>query len=130
MSLHFGREWALTDDSVVSSVAVTAARQLAAELRLPRLPLDVEAAIRSGGTGEHPRQFVDPVALGSLIVSIATLAWQVYGDKKKEGSTPTRDTLTGIVRVQRYQGSDLTRAEEKIIEVVAAEVINAAGNEE
>lgn len=121
----------MTDDSVVAaSIAVTAARQLAAEFRLPLLPLDVEAVIRSGGTAEQPGKFVDPVALGSLIVSIASLAWQVYCNKKKEGSKPTRDTLTRIVRVQRRESGDLTRAEEKIIEVVAVEVLKLAGDDE
>jgi hypothetical protein len=115
---------------VVASVAVAAARQLAAEFRLPRLPLDVEAAIRSGGALERPGQFVDPVALGSLVVSVAGLAWQVYRDKKKEGSKLTRDTLTRIVRVQRRESSDLSGAEEKIIEIVAAEVIKMVGDDE
>jgi hypothetical protein len=70
---------ALTDDPVAASVAVAvaAARRLAAQFGLPQLPLDVKAAIHSRGTMEQPRQFVDPVALASLIVSIAGLAWQV-----------------------------------------------------
>jgi hypothetical protein len=120
----------LTDDPVAASVAVAAARQLAAQFGLPRLPLDVEAAIRSRGAMEQPEQFIDPVVLGSLIVSIASLAWQVYSDKKKEGSKPTRDTLTRIVRVRRRESGDLTGAEEKIIEVVAAEIIKAVGDDE
>jgi hypothetical protein len=121
---------ALTDDSVVASVTVAAARRLAAELRLPSLPLEVEAAFRSGGTREPPRQFADPVALASLVVSVAALAWQVYCDKKKEGGKPTGDTLITIVRVQQWEHSDLTRAEEKIVEVVAAEIIKAADDED
>jgi len=120
----------LTDDSVVASVAVAAARRLAAELRLPSLPLEVEAVFRSSGTREQPRQFVDPVALASVVVSVATLAWQVYCDKKKEGGRPTRDTLITTVRVQQWERSDLTRAEEKIIEVVAAEIFKAEGDDD
>lgn len=120
----------MTDGYVVASVAVAAAEQLAAEFNLPRLPLDVEAAIRGGGAVEQPRQFVDPVALGSLVVSIAGLAWQVYCDKKQEGSKPTRETLTRFVRVQWRESSDLSGVEEKIIEVTAAEVIKVVGNDE
>ena len=120
----------MTGDSVVASAAVAAARRLAAELRLPSLPLEVEAAFRSGGTREQPRQFVDPVALAGLVVSVTNLAWQVYCDKKKEGGKPTRDTLITSVRVQRRERGDVTRAEEKIIEVVTAEIIKAAGDDD
>ena len=77
-----------------------------------------------------PGQFVDPVALGSLIVSIASLAWQVYCDRKKEGSRTTRYTLAKIVRVRWRESSELTGAEDKIIEVVAAEIIKAAGDDD
>jgi hypothetical protein len=116
-------------DAVVASAAVAAARQLAAQFGLPRLPLDVEAAISSSTTKGPPGQFVDPVALGSLIVSIAGLAWQVYCNKN-DGSRPTRETLTRTVQVQWRNSSELTGAEHKIIEVVAAEIIKAAGNDE
>jgi len=42
-----GRGRTLTDDPVTASVAVKAARQLTAQFALPRLPLDVEAALCS-----------------------------------------------------------------------------------
>jgi hypothetical protein len=122
-------EQALTDEPVVASVAVAAAERLATELGQPRLLSYVQAAISSTGTGEQARQFVDPLALGSLIVSIAGLAWQIYSDRKKEGSAPTRETLTRIVCIQRRGSSNLSRAEETIIEAVSAEVIKAAGDD-
>jgi hypothetical protein len=120
---------ALTDDPVVATAAVAAARELAGPFGRPLLQLDVEATLHSRETTEHPAQFTDPVALGSLIVSIATLAWQVYCDKKKEGDKPTRDMLTRILRLRRQQSSDLSGAEKKIIEIVAEEIIKAAGDE-
>jgi hypothetical protein len=116
---------ALTRDPVTASVAVKAARQLALQFGLPRLPLDVEAALYPREGKPQPGRFVDPVALASLIVSTAGLAWQIYSDKKKEGEKPTRETLARIVRIRRRESSDLTGAEEKIIEVVAAEIIKA-----
>jgi hypothetical protein len=120
----------LADDLVVTTAAVAAARELAGPLGRPLLQLDVEAALHSRGATEQPVQFTDPVALGSLIVSIATLAWQVYCDKKKEGDKPTRDTLARTVRIWRRESSDLSGAEVKIIEIVAGEIIKAAGDEE
>lgn len=120
----------MTGDPLTASVAMKAARQLAVQFGLPRLPLDVEAALHSREGTPQPGRFVDPVALASLIVSIAGLAWQIYSDKKKEGEKPNRDTLARIVRIRRRESSDLTGAEEKIIEVVAAEIIKAAGDDE
>ncbi len=120
----------MTDDLVVAKAAVASARELAGPLGRPLLQLDVEAALHSRGATEQPGQFTDPVALGSLIVSIASLAWQVYCDRKREGGKPTRDTLTRTVRIRRRESSDLSGAEIKIIEVVAEEIIKAAGDEE
>jgi hypothetical protein len=125
-----GKGTALTDDQVIAMAAVAAARELAGPFGRPLLQLDVETALRSRETAEQPGQFVDPVALGSLFVSIASLAWQVYCDKKKGGDKPTQDTLTRIVRIRRRETSDLSGAEEKIIEIVAGEIIKAAGDEE
>lgn len=119
----------MTDDSAVASVAVPAARLLAAEFRLPRLPLDVEAALGARGAVREQQQLADPVALASLIVSVAGLAWQIYGDLKKEGGKATRDTLIRLIQVRRREGSGANRAEERIIEVVVDETIKAAGDD-
>lgn len=118
----------MTDDP--AAVATAAARQLAAQFGQPRLLLDVQAAIRSRGAFEQPRQFADPVALASLIVSIAGVAWQIYSDKKKEGEKPTREMLIRAVRVRQRESSELTGAEEKIIEVVVAEIVQVADDDE
>jgi hypothetical protein len=107
-ALRSGRGWALTDDPVTASVAVKAARQLAAQFALPRLPLDVEAALHSREGTAEPGRFVDPVGLAGLVVSIAGLAWQIYSDKKKEGGKPTRDMLVTTVRIRYRHSGELT----------------------
>jgi len=117
---------------VIDPVVAAAARATARELRPQfgaRVEADVEAALYSGGEDQPPAQFFDPVALGGLIVAIATLAYQVYSDRKKEGHKPARETLARAVRVERRTYSDLTGAEEKIIEIVSAEIITLGEDE-
>jgi hypothetical protein len=53
-----------------------AAHRLVAE-HGPGLVTDVEAALHARGSAQRPEQYLDPVSLGSLIVSVATLAWTV-----------------------------------------------------
>jgi hypothetical protein len=118
------------NDDPVATAARAAAATLASRLEQPGLPIDVEAALYARGEERRPNQFFDPVALGSLIVSIAALAWQVYSDRKKEGSTPTQETLTRIIRVRRRESSDPVDGENEIIELVAAEIIRPVGGAE
>jgi hypothetical protein len=44
----------------------------------------VEDALRAPGREQRPEQYFDPITLGGLIVSIATLAWNAYTDLKKK----------------------------------------------
>jgi hypothetical protein len=115
-------------DEVVTAAARAAARELAPQYGA-RVEADVEAALYSAGKSEPPPQFFDPIALGGLIVAIATLAYQVYSDRKKDGHKPSKDTVARAVRVERRKYSDLTAAEEKIIEIVSAEIITSGDYE-
>jgi hypothetical protein len=111
----------------VADAARAAAEELAPQLGRPQLAMDVEAALYARGDGgqQRPAQYVDPVALGGLIVAVATLAWQVYRDLRKDGTRPGHDTLTRIVRFRRREISDVDGTEQKVIEVIAAEIIRA-----
>jgi hypothetical protein len=109
-------------DPVVAEAARAAARQLAPQYG-PRAEAEVEAALRAGGEDGPPRQFNDWVAIGSLIVSAAALAWQVYRDLKKPDEKPTQDAVTRRARVEWRKETDLTSGAEKIIEIVTAEII-------
>jgi hypothetical protein len=71
---------------------------------------------------------VDPVALASLIVSIASLAWTVYTDLKKHTANPTVEVVTRTVRVtRRDQGH--AAAPDHVVEVVVTETIRAADDQ-
>ena len=72
------------------------------------LTADVDAALYARGTIEAPSRFFDPVALGGLIVSVATLAWQIYSDRKKQSQKPTQEVLARVVRMTRPEQSGFT----------------------
>ena len=66
-----------------ADAARSAAAILAADLG-PNLPAEVEAALAARGTQQRPDRYLDPVSLAGLIVAIATLAWTIYNDRRKQ----------------------------------------------
>lgn len=109
-------------DPVMAEAARAAARQLASQYG-PRVEAEVEAALHSGAKDEPPSQFFDPVAVGGLIVAIATLAWTIYNDIKSRGEKPTQDGVARRVRNERRREVNLSDAEVKIIDTVSTEVV-------
>ncbi len=73
----------------VPAGARAAARRLAAELGL-RIEVNVAAALHTRGRAPQPAQYFDPISLGGLIVSVATLAWTVYTDLRSRTPQPER----------------------------------------
>ena len=65
----------------VADAARSAATILAPDLG-QNLPAEVEAALAARGGDYRPERYLDPVSLGSLIVSVATLAWTIYNDQR------------------------------------------------
>jgi hypothetical protein len=116
----------MTDDPV-AAVARAAADQLAAKYG-PRLAGDVEAALHERGPEHPPTRYLDPVELGSLIVSIASLAWTIYSSRKSTGQKPTPQVLAREIRIVQRERSDITGAQEEIIEVVATEIVRIDTN--
>jgi hypothetical protein len=92
----------------------------------PGLAPDVEAALHARGPEQRPDQFFDPISLGALIVSIATLAWTVYTDLKKETANPAPDVVARTVRVELRKMDVTHPASQEITDVVVTEVLNAA----
>ena len=112
----------------VAVVAQAAAQQLETEAG-PGLVAEVEAVLATRESPSAPPQYVDPVALASLIVAIASLAWTVYTDLKKHTVTPSAEVVARTVRVtRRDQGQ--ADAPEHIVEVVVTETIRAAADQE
>ncbi len=114
-------------DDPVEAVARAAAQRLTPEDG-PRLAVDVEAALYARGSDRGPEQYLDPVALGSLIVSIATLAWTIYSDLRTKAPEASKEVAARTLRVELRQYGDATPVAEKVTEVVVAEIVNGAGD--
>jgi hypothetical protein len=112
----------------VADAARSAAVILAPDLG-PNLPADVEAALAARGTQQRPNQYLDPLALASLIVGIASLAWTVYTDLKKRTAKPAAEAVARTVRI-KLRDSDQADPPDRIVEVVVTETIRAAADQE
>jgi hypothetical protein len=110
----------------VSDSARAAAERLAAEVGT-QVVTDVEAALHDPELAQRPEQYLDPISLGGLIVSIATLAWTVYNDLKNRTPKPDSEAIARKVRVELptpHAPSAVQR--DHIIEVVITETIRIA----
>jgi hypothetical protein len=112
--------------------AAEAARSAAAILvpELGRnLPVEVEAALAARAGDQRPDRFFDPVALGGLIVSVATLAWTVYVNlrDRAHGQEPEADSFSRQVRIHlRERDEIMPPGTDRITEVVITEIIRQA----
>ncbi|MFD7403574.1 hypothetical protein ACFV7R_13085 [Streptomyces sp. NPDC059866] len=97
----------------------------------PNLATDVEAALHARETTTRPDQYLDPISLGALIVSIASLAWTVYNDLKKQTPAPHHDVITRHVRIRLDQAETPQPAlsptdRDRYIDITIEETLNAA----
>ncbi|CAM5424108.1 hypothetical protein [Streptomyces griseomycini] len=97
----------------------------------PHLASDVEAALHARQSTTRPEQYLDPISLGALIVSVASLAWTVYSDLKKQTSAPHRDVITRHVRIRLDQSEAPPQAlssadRDRYIDITIEETLNAA----
>jgi hypothetical protein len=108
--------------------ARAAAQRLQAEGRAG-LVAEIEAVLATRESPSAPPQYADPVALASLIVAVASLAWTVYTDLKKRTAQPAAEVVARTVRVTRHdQGQPA--APDHIVEVVVTETLRAATAQE
>jgi hypothetical protein len=112
--------------------AAEAARSAAAILAPDlgqNLPVEVEAALAARAGEQRPDRFFDPVALGGLIVSVATLAWTIYVNLRDRGigQEPDADSFSRQVRIKlRERDEILPSGTDRITEVVVTEIIRQA----
>jgi len=107
----------------IGIAARAAAQQLQAETG-PGLVAEVEVVLATRESPSGPPQYVDPIALASLIVAIASLTWTVYTDLRKRTAKPPAEVVSRTVRItRRDQGQ--ADAPDHIIEVVVTEAIRA-----
>jgi hypothetical protein len=117
----------MLDDPVAAAARAAAGRL--SDQHGPGLAADVEAALHTRDTGHRPDRYLDPVSLGSLIVSIASLAWTIYTGLKQKTPNPPPDVLSRAVRVElRARGDHAASSQDQITDVVVTEIIRAASN--
>jgi len=103
-----------------------AAERLAGDFD-PRIVFDVEQALHGVHASPTPEQYFDPVSLASLIVSVASLTWNVYQGSKERTPEPTPEDVARDVRVDVRVPSELTPAQgERVISVVVEETLKAS----
>ncbi|MFD0745885.1 hypothetical protein ACFQ1L_31665 [Phytohabitans flavus] len=76
-------------------------------------------------TQQDQRQYLDPVSLGSLIVSVAALAWTIANDLRSRRQAPSVEQVARQVRIELTVTGHLANAEtlDKIVNVVIAETL-------
>jgi hypothetical protein len=117
------REGVKPVDDPVADIARATAERLAPE-HGERLNAEVEAALYARGTTRGPEQYgVDPIALASLIVSIATLAWTIYSDLRKEKPDIAPQVAERELRVElrRFGGQGPER--DQVDEIIVTEIV-------
>lgn len=116
----------VTDDPIVT-VARAAALRLTPEYG-QWLVADVEATLYapgSRGAGRDPEQY-DWVSLGGLIVAIATLAYTVYADLKKQAPDTRPEVAARTLIVALRSHNDGTPDSDTITEVIVSEIVYGA----
>jgi hypothetical protein len=110
----------------ITAGARAAANRLDAEFG-PGLPSEVEAVLLDTESGEQSERYLDPISLASLIVSLASLAWNIYSDKRKKTPEPAHEDIVLAVRTELHSPENAGPVlQDKIIEVVVTEVTRAA----
>ena len=111
-------------------IARRAAGRLAQEID-PALPAVVDGQLRGRGGAEPPVRFLEPattIALGGLLVSLASLAWTIYRDLKKDAAAPSPDVLARRLRLQVELPEPVTTGQrDRLIVVIVEEVIASSG---
>ncbi|MEV6411431.1 hypothetical protein [Kribbella sp. NPDC051718] len=113
----------MTDNQ--QTIARAAALRLSQEHALdPRLVTEVEQYLANGGRSSSPDQYIDPVSIGALIVSVVSLGWTIYTDLRKKSAAPSAEVVARTIRVKYELAPDLDpELRGRIIEVVAEETV-------
>jgi tetratricopeptide (TPR) repeat protein len=92
----------------------------------PGVAFDVDLALDKRASAQLGERYLDPVSVGGLIVSVATLAWTIYNDRQAQTNRLTAETVLQLVRVQISDGGPLDPAiRERIVETVVGEAARA-----
>jgi hypothetical protein len=96
----------MTMSGAVALAARAAAKRLAADYG-PGLAAEVEAELHSSdSTAARRDRYIDPVSVASLIVAIASLAWNVYTDLRNKTAEPSPEAVARMVRISLRERDD------------------------
>lgn len=94
---------------------------------------DVESALHTRRSVSIPDEYLDPVALGSLIVSIATLAWTVYTDRKGRATEVSPDAMARTIHIELPglgDAADHAASRDRMIQVIVSETLRVVSDDE
>lgn len=83
----------------------------------PRLQIEVRDALES-----RTDYYLDPVALGALLVAITQFAWTVYSDRKRQAPDTTSEAAARELRTEIRREFEMTSDAVKITEAVVHEI--------
>lgn len=107
----------------VGATALAAALRLAPECG-QRIVADVEVALDRRDFSQPPEQYLDPISLAGLIVSVAALAWSVYADLRSRTRRPPADAIERTMRVRLRSTEAIEPSQrDRIVEVVVEETL-------
>ena len=109
-------------------IARHAATRLAATLG-PDLPAQVERELDPDPL-EPPKRLIDPVSLAALLVSVASLAWTIWHDIKKDHATSShseQDRALAAALAQSAPPALPTPQRALLLQIVAEETVRIAG---
>jgi hypothetical protein len=111
-----------------ASIARYAAARLTATLG-PDLPAQVERELKADPL-DPPKRLVDPVSLAALLVSVASLAWTIWRDIKKDHATRSQTEKAEVLAAALAQSAPpalLPSQRTLLVQVVAEETVRFAG---
>lgn len=100
----------MSDSSTIDTVARRSAARLA-DID-SSLPDQVEQALAADPLATPSERIFDPISLGALIVSIASLGWTIYHDTKKDRAAAGLDRAAKIQHLKAQlqdEGADTAR---------------------
>jgi hypothetical protein len=116
--------------SPVDRIARSAARRLERDGDLPSLVPEVERQLQLGTAGQAAERY-EPItiSLAALVVSIASLAWTVYTDLRKQIPRPDPEVLKRRLRVEVKLPEQVSAADrDRVVTVIVEATLADAGD--
>jgi hypothetical protein len=116
----------------VDRIARGAAARLAQETGQPSLVPEVERRLEVGeDTGPGDRFEPITLSIAALIVSVASLAWTIYTDIKKQTPKPEPEVIKRRIRVDIELPEQVSAADrDRVIAAVVAQTLAETGDTE